>query len=192
MNRNHYILIFIVLSIIVIASSATFIYISQGNGEYMPNTVYISYDFPLGQTSGSPNHNVSQGTTHQINYTFSSLGCTEQFTVTIENLTVAKYASFDSYPDGNFFWDNISAWEPSIAQDTIFNYSLSLSQLTLQPHMTNSTIITLEWADNAPTGRYLISVNVSEPEFLTEPSKYDGIPSVPVDILVRVYPKASQ
>jgi hypothetical protein len=185
MNRNHYLLIFIVLSTIVIVSSAAFIYLSNRNEEYMPDTLYVSYDFPLGQTSGSPNHNVSQGATYQINYTLLSWGCPEQFTVTIENLTLTKYASFDSYPDGNFCWENISAWKPSIAQDTIFNYSLSLSQLTLQPHMSNSTIITLKWADNAPTGHYLISVNISKPEFSTEPSKYDEIPSIPVDIYIR-------
>jgi hypothetical protein len=192
MNRNRYLLIFIVLSTIVIVSSAAFVYISNGADEYMPDTLYVSCDMPLGQTSGSPNHTTSQGATYQVNYTLFSWGCPEQFEVTIENLTLIKYASFDSYPDGNFYWENISAWEPSIAQDTIFNYSLSLSQLTLQPHMSNSTIITLKWADNAPTGHYLISVNISKPEFLTEPSKYDGIPSVTVDILVRVYPKASQ
>jgi len=192
MNRNNYLSIFLVLLTIVILSSAAFIYLSNKPEEYMPNTLYVSYDFPLDQTSGSSNHNVSQGETHQINYTLSSWGCPEQFTVTIENLTLTKYASFDSYPDGNFYWENISAWEPSIAQDTIFNYSLRPSQLTLQPHMSNSTVITLKWADNAPTGHYLIAVNVSEPEFLAEPSKYDGIPSVTVDLLVRVYPEASQ
>ena len=169
MNRNYCLLIFIVLSTIVIVSSAAFIYILNRNEEYMPDTLYVTIEFPLGQTSGSPNHNISQGETCQINYTLLSWGCPEQFTVTIANLTLTKYASFDSYPDGNFYWENISAWEPSIAQDTIFNYSLSLSQLTLQPHMSNSTIITLKWADNAPTGHYLISVNLSKPEFLTEP-----------------------
>ena len=192
MNRNHYLLIFAVLSTTVIVSLAAFIYLSNKTEEYTPDTLYVSYDFPLGQTSGSPNHNVSQGETCQINYTLLSWGCPEQFTVTIENLTLTKYASFDSYPDGNFYWGNVSAWEPSIAQDTIFNYSLSLSQLTLQPHISNSTIITFKWADNAPTGHYLISVNLIKPEFLAEPSKYDGIPSIPVDILVRVYPKTSQ
>jgi hypothetical protein len=192
MNRNYYPLIFIVLSTIIIASSAAAIYISNTSEEYMPDTLYVTIEFPLGQTSGSPNHNITQGETHQINYTLISWGCPEQFTVTIENLTIIKYASFDSYPDGNFYWENVSAWEPSIAQDTFFNYSLSSSQLTLQPYLSNSTIMTLEWADNVPTGRYLIAVNISEPEFLTEPSKYDELPGVPVDIIVRVYPKASQ
>ena len=186
MNRNHRLLIFIVLSTIVIVSSAAFIYLSNGNDEYMPDTLYINYDYPVGQTSGSANHNVSQGATYQINYTLLSWGCPEQFTVTIESLSLTKFASFDSYPDCNFYWGNISAWEHSIAQDTIFNYSLSQSRLTLQPHMSNSTIMTLKWADNAPTGHYLISVNIGKPEFVTEPSKYDGIPSIPVDLYIRV------
>jgi hypothetical protein len=186
MNRTHRLLILIVLSTIVIVSSTAFIYLSNGDEEYMPDTLYVSYDFPEGQTSGSSNHDVPQGATYQINYTLASWGCPEQFAVTIENLTLTKFASFDSYPDGNLSWENISAWEPSIAQDTIFNYSLSQSQLTLQPHMSNSTIITLNWADDAPTGHYLISVNISKPNFSTEPSKYDWISSVPVDLYIRV------
>jgi len=109
--------------------------------------------------------------------------CSSQITVPIENLTLTSYDSFYNN------WNNVTDWNPSIPQDTIFNYSVSQSQLTLQPNMSNSTIITINWADNAPTGRYIISVNVGQAEFLTEPSKYNGATGQPVGIIVIVNPK---
>jgi hypothetical protein len=109
--------------------------------------------------------------------------CPTQFSVPFENLSLTYYDSF--YND----WNNITDWNPSVPQQSVFNYSISQSQLTLQPNMSNSTIITINWADNAPTRRYSISVNLGQAEFLTDPSKHNGVTGQPVAIEVIVNPK---
>jgi hypothetical protein len=147
-----------------------------------PASLYIAHYDPLGQESSAGALNVSQGTTQMLNYTLASM-CSSQFSVSIENLTLTYYDSF--YND----WNNVTDWNPSVPQQSVFNYSLSQSQLTLQPNMSNSTIITINWADNAPTGRYIISVNLGQAEFLAEPSKYYGATGQPVAIEVIVNPK---
>jgi hypothetical protein len=59
----------------------------------------------------------------------------------------------------------------------------------LHPNTSNSTIITIRWAGNAPTGRYIISVNLGQAEFPSEPSKYDGASGFHVSIEVIVNPQ---
>ena len=69
-------------------------------------------------------------------------------------------------------WGSIG-WNKPLVQERVFNYSLSLDKVTLQPFMSNSTIITINLADDAPLGKYSIRVELGNIEFLSTPGKYD-------------------
>jgi hypothetical protein len=181
MNRK-YLIVSIVLAAVIIISSMSIVYISNRTAVATPESLYFAGYAPVGRNSWGGALNVTQGSTQQINYTLTSM-CPSQFTVPFENLTLTSYDSFYNN------WNNVTDWNPSIPQDTIFNYTVSQSQLTLQPNTSNSTVITIRWAGNAPTGRYIISVNLGQAEFPSEPSKYDGASGFPVSIEVIVNPQ---
>ena len=185
MNRQYYLLISIVLAAVVITSLVSFVYLSNKSVVATPAFLYVAYYALLGQNSSSGALNASQGATQQVNYTLASM-CPAQMAINIENLTLTSYDSF--YNSWN---SSGSAWNPAVRQETVFNYTFSLSQLTLQPNTSNSTIITMKWANNAPTGRYILTVNLGKVEFLTEPSKYDGESGYPVALEVIVNSKAT-
>jgi len=183
MSRK-YLIVSVVLAALVIISSILVVYISNRPVIATSESLYVAYYDPVGQNSSSGALNVTQGSTQQINYTLASM-CSSQITIPIENLTLTSYDSFYNN------WNNVTDWNPSIPQDTIFNYAISQSQLTLQAGMSNSTIITIQWAGNAPTGRYIISVNLGQAEFPSEPSKYDGASGFPVSLEVIVNPQGT-
>jgi hypothetical protein len=92
--------------------------------------------------------NVSQGTTLLINVTLSSLSSQQ-----IAMLTVLRLCSYNETVDyGN--WYNWQEWNTSIVQERVFNYSFSPNEPTLQPLMSNSTVLTINLAEDAPLGRY--------------------------------------
>jgi len=183
MNRK-YLPVLAVLAAVVIISSISLVYFSNRTVIANPESLYIAYYDPVGQNSSSGALNITQGSTQQINYTLTSM-CSSQFTVPVENLTLISYDSFYNN------WNNVTDWNPSIPQDTVFNYIISQSQLTLQPETSNSTIFTIQWAGNAPTGRYIISVNLGQAEFPSESSKYNGASGFPVSIEVIVNPQGT-
>jgi hypothetical protein len=122
--------------------------------------------------------NASQGTTQQVNLTLTSYQSPE-IAIPIENIMIAGYTSAIYYG-----FNGTSPWSTS-AQETVFNYSFSLSQLILQPNMSNSTIITINLANNAPLGSYSLDIHLGKIIFLSPPGKYDvsyseGIPLVMV------------
>ena len=149
----------------------------------------LLYDFDI-----SPQHiegikgtiNTTQGATVHINLTLTS-ECKAKMAIPIEPLRLTGYyKNVTSRWVTSFPWGEITPgenltekygdsppWEiPEIPiQEEIFSYSLSLNELTLEPGMSNSTIITISLADNVPIGGYSISLDLGEMEFLSAPGE---------------------
>lgn len=43
-----------------------------------------------------------------------------------------------------------------------FNYSFSQKELALQPDLSNSTLLTIDLAQNAPTGQYTFEISIGQ------------------------------
>jgi hypothetical protein len=99
-------------------------------------------------------NNVSQGLLLQVNITFTSI-TNQPITIPIENLTVTYY---NSTVDLHRWADDNGNY--SLIQQQAFNYSFSLNQLTLQPDVSNSTLLVINLAQNAPTGQYSLDINL--------------------------------
>jgi hypothetical protein len=116
--------------------------------------------------------NVSQGLSLQVNITFTSK-TSQQIVIPVENLKVTYYNSTVDLHR----WINTND-NYSLIQQQAFNYSLSLNQLTLQPNMSNSTILKINLAQNAPLGQYSIEINIGNIKVIssngTEESSYSG------------------
>jgi hypothetical protein len=105
--------------------------------------------------------NLTQGSTQQVNFTLTSK-TDQKLTIPLDFWLVAFHSEtyngeLDSFLPSNNptrFHYNQSA------QDKLFNYALSYNQLILQPHQSNSTIITLEITEIAPLGFYAFSVRL--------------------------------
>jgi hypothetical protein len=139
MNRRHYVIVSAILIVLVIAGLVALISNRAGPVD-TPVPLYTS-----GFSSWSIN--APQGTTQQVNLTLSSFFDSPLIAVPIENLRIVT--------------------GPPTNQEATFNYSLSLSQLTLQPHMSNITVISIKLANNVPLGKYTISVGLGEVKFLS-------------------------
>jgi hypothetical protein len=99
-------------------------------------------------------NNVSQGLPLQVNITFRSI-TNQPITIPIENLTVTYYNSTVDLHG----WINDNG-NYSLIQQQAFNYSFSLNQITLQPGMSNSTLLTINLAEDAPLGQYSIDIHL--------------------------------
>ena len=91
----------------------------------------------------SPFHvTVAQGVTFQVNITLTSLLDTE-ISIPLENLLLrfSNYTLYDSAP-----------------QEKIFNYTFSPNPLTLAPTNSNSSILTVKLAEDAPIDNYTMSI----------------------------------
>ena len=104
-------------------------------------------------------NNVSQGLPLQVNITISS-ETNQTINVPMENLTVIYYNSTINY-DNDF--PEVEQNGQALIQQQAFNYSFSPNQVALQPNMSNSTILTIKLAPNAPLGQYTLSVNIGNP-----------------------------
>jgi hypothetical protein len=103
-------------------------------------------------------NNVSQGLSLQVNMTFTSR--TDQpIIIPVENLSVSYYNSTVNLHS----WINSDDDYSSIQQQA-FNYSFSLNQVTVQPNMSNSALLTINLAKNAPIGQYSLEINLGKPE----------------------------
>jgi hypothetical protein len=105
--------------------------------------------------------NVTQGSTHQINFTLTSIA-DQQLTIPLDFRLSAFHSEtyngeLDSFIPSN---DPTRFYYNESAQDKIFNYAFSQNQLILEPFGSNSTIITLEMADIAPSGFYAFGINL--------------------------------
>lgn len=158
MSRRYYVIISIVL-IVVVVLGFVYLYNSSNRPASTPAVLYTSNISPAISTQitgGVLNVIVAgRGETQQINLTLTSQH-SSQIAITIENLRLIAYNSTID----NKNWDT-SNWDTSIVQESVFSYSFSLSELTLQPNMSNSTIITLSLTDNAPMGRYALEIDLS-------------------------------
>jgi uncharacterized membrane protein len=52
----------------------------------------------------------------------------------------------------------------SFVPQQAFNYSFSVNQVTLQPYMSNSILLTINIPEDAPLGRYAIRINLGNVE----------------------------
>lgn len=152
MNRRDCVIIsFILIGIVIVGLVAYFDYISNSAVVNTPSPGILP---PIYNINLPENINASQDTTQKVNLTFTSTKqLSSEIAIHIENLTIVSYTSAISYAV------NLSLPWSASAQETVFNYSFSLTQLTLQPNMSNSTIITINLADNATVGSYTLQIN---------------------------------
>jgi hypothetical protein len=87
---------------------------------------------------------VVQGATFQVNLTITSYLDSEIF-IPIENLSIEFYNNSYRIP---------------FSQERIFNYTFSSNPLNLAPLGDNSSIITMQLAEDALTGDYVMYVNL--------------------------------
>lgn len=99
-------------------------------------------------------NNISQGLKLQVNIIFTSIG-DQSLTLPIENLKVTYYNNnVDLHK-----WINDNG-NYSLLQQQAFDYQFIPTLVTLQPKMSNSTILTMNIAQDAPTGQYSIEINI--------------------------------
>ena len=96
---------------------------------------------------GEEDMNVSQGSTLQVNVTLTS-NTDQELTIPIENLALSGF--------------NNTSWGTSIPQNKVFNYTFSASKLVLQPYESNSTVLAVDIADDAPLGQYALSIELGD------------------------------
>ncbi len=98
--------------------------------------------------------NTSQGANLRIDVTFNSV-VDEKVNVTLENLKIYAFNSSAIYSD----WD-VTSWNTSINQERVLNYSFSQNEVTLQPKGSNSVIVEVNVANDAPSGSYAVNINL--------------------------------
>jgi hypothetical protein len=167
----------IILIVIVIAGLV--VYFDNSSASKTPESTP-----PLLYLASISNINASQDTTQQLNLTLTSI-CSTEIEIPIENLTINGYTSATSY-NGNVS----SPWSTSL-QETVLNYSFSLSQLILQPSMSNSTMITIHLAHNASLGSYSLDIDLGKIIFLSEPKKNDISYAESSSLVMVVTPSAN-
>jgi hypothetical protein len=114
---------------------------------------------------GSEGMNVTQGSTLQVNVTLTSFA-DQKLTVPIENLKLAGF--------------NNTAWDNSLPQNELFNYTFSNNELILQPYESKFVVLTLEVAEDAPLVQYLFYIELGN----WEVTHFGGI-----GLTLRVAPK---
>lgn len=182
--RRRYQLISIFLMAAVIAG----LYLVYANRAHPLSTPIRLYDYSFSQQNtgiSSDVLNASQGATQYVNITFNSMS-SSTIAIPIENLTLRGY----NITIGTNNWDT-SIWNNSVSQESVFNYSFSLSQPTLQPGMSNSTVLKFKWADDAPTGRYLFEIDLGNVKFLSAPGEFEQSYGATVELGITVTPKES-
>jgi hypothetical protein len=173
MKRGQY----YIISIILVAAIALSLVYLEHAGTFQPkSTPMLLYTSSISdQDTGviSYSLNASQGTTLKVNLTLSSL-TSATIAVPMQSLTLTAYNS------------NSGIGNTTLIQQSVFNYSFSLNQLTLQPEMSNSTTITINFAKDAPTGRCYLDINLGNLKFLSEQGKYDQsyASSIPLEIVI--------
>ena len=98
--------------------------------------------------------NATQGTKQEITLTFTSIFDNQQTSIPIQNLTLTYYSSHIDYSN----WGTNNSL--NFPQEKYFNYTFSQTQLMLQPLASNSTILTITIANDAPVGEYTFNINL--------------------------------
>jgi hypothetical protein len=161
----------IIVIVAVIFGIIYVIYSSQFHPTGTPiNTPIILYDHTVYVDNiATYTLNASQGLTQQLNLTLTAYESSPPIAVPIGNINLIAYNNTIDYSNN---WDT-RVWNKSLVQSSVFNYSIGLKTLTLQPNMPNSTLVTINWADNAPAGRYTAEIYLGNLKFLSTQGKND-------------------
>ena len=121
------------------------------------NTTVVNDPMINNQFGPPPNYytNVTQGNDLKINVTITSTGPEEAISIKgillwWYNPTINLYSWYE--PKNNLNYTSI--------QESAFSYSSSPNPVSIQPFMSNSTILTLNIEKNAPTGQYSMYINL--------------------------------
>jgi hypothetical protein len=183
MRRGYYLLAFVVaLCVIggVVFWEYTHVYVPICAAPF-----FYSYKIATMDTNLElPYYTTTQGETQQFNLTFSISKPRPKISLPIGNLNLTGYNSsrYDALDWRNWVWNS------SLVQEAIFNYSLSQNPIVLQSGVSNSTILTLNWARDAPTGRYTIAIPLRNFIFLEPQSDYESF-GMNLTLHIRVEPK---
>ena len=180
MKRRYYHVITLIAIAAIIGIYVVFV--SRVQTAFTPPLLYsYSLSSPnAGQISSLENNeylNVTQGSTQQINITFTSSAST-QIEIPIENLTITSFTDSMGYS----FW-------ASAAQPNTINYSFTQTQIALQPNTSNSTILTIKWSNSAPTGTFTLNIFLGNVKFVSNPPKFDVPYSLSIWLGVNINPK---
>lgn len=167
MNTKY---LLIICGILVIAVISAVVYEHFRSFPSPPERGDVIYHTPplVDANLSSWGDNVTQGSTLQVNVTLISR-TDQELTIPIENLTLAGF--------------NNTAWDNSIPQNKLFNYTFSTNQLVLQPHESKTTVLTLEIAEDAPLVQYLFYIELGN-------SQVTHLGAV--SLAIRVTPKLEQ
>jgi hypothetical protein len=165
MVKAQYLTIAIAFIVIAIGTAALIL----GFSLCIPPTP-INTSIPLldGEVSslGEEDMNVIQGSALQINVTLTSKS-DQELTIPIEGLKIAAFNDIE--------------WDTSIKpQNKVLNYTFGASQLVLQPHKSNSTVLTVYMAEDASVGQYALAIALGNGQV----TDFYGI-----GLIVRVMPK---
>jgi hypothetical protein len=178
-----------VLTILGVAIIIGIIYLGFSSQIHPASTPIHLYNYTVYSDTGVATNtlNASQGLTQQLNLTITPMPASPPIVVPIDSIKLTSYNSTIDY-GGN--WDT-SNWNKSLIQEAIFNYSFNLNTLTLQPNTSNSTIITINWAKNAPTGRYTAEINLGNIKFLSTQGKHDQSYNSSIWLKIVITPKVT-
>lgn len=182
MNRKSLLLAIIIIIIALIVALTYFVILPQIKKTETPvgtpvpqiifnvNTSVVNGPMIDNQFGPPPNYytNVTQGNDLKVNVTITSTGPEEL--VLVKNIQVWWYN-----PKVNLYtwYSPPNTGNDSIIQTSAFSYSLSHNPVSLQPSMSNSTVITFHIEKNAPIGQYSMYINLeSEPKQTDENSVF--------------------
>jgi hypothetical protein len=144
--RNRYLVV--AAAVLVIATVLIVAYVGLNSGESPLGTPIPLLDGHVSSLGGE-DLTVSQGSALQLNVTLTSR--TEQkLTIAPQNLTLNGVSNSSDYP----------SWDTSIPQSEVLSYAFDAEQLVLQPYESNSTVLTISIAEDAPLGQYALSIDL--------------------------------
>jgi hypothetical protein len=162
---TKYFLIVAVILVITVVSAV--LYEVFRNRPSHPQDWQIYHTHPLLDANlSSWSDNVAQGSTLQVNVTLISR-TDQELRIPIENLTLAGF--------------NNTAWDNSIPQDRLFNYTFSTNELVLQPYESKCSVLTIEIGEDAPLVQYLFYIELGNSE-VTQLSAV----SLPVRVIAKL------
>jgi len=138
----------LILAAIIVLIIASWVVYHTGNNPRSTPPILMSFD---ASSLGKEDMNVTQGSVLQINITLTSYS-TQKTMAMIENL-VLEGASDNPL---HFVLGN---WNTSIPQSIVLNYTFSIAQLFLEPSQSNSTVLTVNIAEDAQPMVYFLEIN---------------------------------
>lgn len=163
MNRKTLIIYSLFLVLVVLTAILAYVALAPKPKITPHSTPPIPFiaDFSTSDSKANiPNYprwfNVSQGATLAVNLTIQSK-TGEMLSIPV-SLQVAYYNTTVELGGWIYTLNNYTD-----LQEKTFTYSLNANPLTLQPIMSNSTIITLNIAKDAQIGEYIVQVNMEIP-----------------------------